>query len=192
MAVLGALGIEWLHHLRIWTRARIVLGVLAILTFCIQIVSTFVFYAPDASEPAWNRHASLYWGPLSTTVQTDIYCRRAMAGITPKDATVYFRGDQPALRWYLRDLRPTNDPSIASVIVGPPPPGNEASKGNAIRHYDFDYAMSWPFNSKDLTLVAALRYILAAEAWTNPVPASISITVRPFNSPGDGSDGIGE
>ena len=191
-AVLGALGIEWLHHLSIWTSARIVVGVLAILTFYIQIVSTFVFYAPDASEPAWNRHASLYWPPLSTTVQTSVYCRRAMAGIMPEDATVYFRVDPPAIRWYLRDLRPVNDAEIASVIVGPPGRGSQPSQGSGLRRYDFDYAMSWPLSSNDLTFGAAVRYIGASEAWASPIPASVSITARASALPETGSDSLGD
>ena len=100
MAMLGGLGIEWLHHGRLWPPARIILGVLALLTFYHQILSTFVYYAPDASEAAWNRHASLYWSPLTTTLQTQSYSRRAMTGLQPKDATVDFAIDAPALQWY--------------------------------------------------------------------------------------------
>jgi hypothetical protein len=192
MALLGALGIEWLHHLHIWWIAQMVLGVLALLTLEVQIVSTFVFYAPDASEPAWNRHASLYWAPLSTTIQTSIYCRRAMAGIMPKDATVYFRGDQPAIRWYLRDLRPVDDPSIASLTVAPRDARSQANQTAGTRRYEFDHAMTWPFLSKNLTFGAAVLYILASEAWASPIPAPVTITARPSSPTDLGPDDLGE
>ena len=77
MALLGAFGVEWLHHGNAWPAARIVIGALAVLNIYVQILTNFIYYAPDASEAAWNRHANLYWGSLTTTIQTRVYCRRA-------------------------------------------------------------------------------------------------------------------
>jgi 4-amino-4-deoxy-L-arabinose transferase-like glycosyltransferase len=182
MALLGGLGIEWLHHTRIWTPARFVWGALAVLTLYLQVLSTFVYYAPDASEPSWNRHASLYWAPLTTTLQTRVYCLGATRGLAPADATVYFRTEAAAPRWYLRSLRIVTDPAIASVVVASSANGqgtdSHAKPGDALRQFDFAYAMTWPFDWNDLTFGAALRYIFLEQAWTPPVPAGITITAR--------------
>lgn len=186
MALLGAFGVEWLHHGNAWPAVRIIIGALAVLTIYVQILTNFIYYAPDASEAAWNRHANLYWGSLTTTIQTRVYCRRAMVGIAPKDATVYFQTDAPALRWYLRELRPVKDPAIAAVTVGAPSAsdGSDGPKNEAgLRHFDFDYAMSWPLNWSGLTLGSALRYVFTGEAWADPVAASVRITAPQLPGP---------
>jgi Dolichyl-phosphate-mannose-protein mannosyltransferase len=186
LAVLGAIGMEWLHHTNAWSSVRIIGCALAVLTLYVQILGNFVYYAPDASEAAWNRHANLYWDAMTTTLQTRIYCRRAMAGITPEDAKVYFEVDAPALRWYLRELRPVKEAAIAAVTVGPPS-ANDGSKGSGtsgsseVRRFDFDYAMSWPLTWSALTPASALRYIFTGEAWANPVTAAVRITSHPSN-----------
>ncbi|HTT75079.1 MAG TPA: glycosyltransferase family 39 protein [Candidatus Binataceae bacterium] len=187
MAVLGALGIEWLHHTNAWPVVRVVVGVLAVLTLYVQILTNFIYYAPDASEAAWNRHANLYWSGLTTTIQTPLYCRRAMAGITPADATSYFHLEAPAVRWYLRGLRPVKNPAIAAVDVGPPLAGRGPEGGSGgsagLRRFDFDYAVTWPLTWSSLTPTSALRYIFTDEAWVRPLAAPITITSRPSNPP---------
>jgi hypothetical protein len=180
---LGAIGLEWFHHNNAWPVVRIIVGTLGALSLYVQIFTNFVYYAPDASEAAWNRHANLYWGGMTTTIQTRIYCRRAMTGITPEDATVYFSTEAPALRWYLRGLRPVTDPAIAAVSVDPPSAngsnGSGAGETAGVRRFDFDYAMSWPLAWRSLSAAAALRYIFTDRAWASPVAAAVSITARP-------------
>ena len=197
LAVLGALGFEWLHHTNAWPAVRIIACALAALTLYAQILGNFVCYAPDASEAAWNRHANLYWDAMATTLQTRIYCRRAMAGITPEDAKVYFDVDAPALRWYLRGLRPVKEAAIAAVTVETPS-ANDRSKGGVssgsseLQRFDFDYAMSWPLTWSGLTPALALRYIFTGEAWANPVAAAVRITAHPSNLPAPTADNLNE
>ncbi|HEX4210357.1 MAG TPA: glycosyltransferase family 39 protein [Candidatus Binataceae bacterium] len=195
LAVLGALGVEWLHHGSAWPVARTIIGALAVLTLYVQILTNFVYYAPDASEASWNRHANLYWSAMTTTIQTRVYCRRAMAGITAADATVYFNIEAPALRWYLRELRPVKDPTISAVTVGPSPidgSGNGAKHSDELRRFDFDYAMTWPLTWSGLTPASALSYIFAGEARANPIAASVNITARGSNPPASMAGDSGE
>lgn len=192
MAVLGGIGIEWLHHTDAWRLVRLVAGIVAALTVYVQILTNFVYYAPDASEAAWNRHANLYWDAMMTTLQTRVYCGRAMAGITPEDATVFFNIDAPALRWYLRGLRPVKDQALAAVKVNPPSTNDGSKSGGSeaagLRRFDFDYAMTWPLTWGGLTPVSAQRYVFTGAAWTKPVATSVTITSRPSNPPAPAPD----
>jgi hypothetical protein len=109
-----------------------------------------------------------------------------MFGVTPEDARVYFQTDAPALRWYLRELRPVRDPAIAAVTVSTPPvsDGSDVSKEAAgLRHFDFDYAMSWPLNWSGLTPGSALRYVFTGRAWADPIAAPVKITAPPLPGP---------
>ena len=95
-----------------------------------------------------------------------------MFGIAPKDATVYFQTDAPALRWYLRELRPVTRPCdcIGYCQCATRNDGSDGSKEAAsLRHFDFDYAMSWPLNWSGLTPGSALRYVFTDQAWADPI-----------------------
>jgi hypothetical protein len=106
-----------------------------------------------------------------------------MVGIAPKDATVYFQTDAPALRWYLRDLRPVRDPAIASVTVSGPSANIGAKDAAGLRHFDFDYAMSWPLHWSGLTPGSALRYAFTGKAWADPIATPVKITAPPLPGP---------
>ena len=89
MALLGAFVIGYLHHTVAWNIVRYPIGLLALLTLCVQVANNFIWYAPDASQAPWARIALLYWTEPATTLQTPVQCgsratrilgRRRLAG----------------------------------------------------------------------------------------------------------------
>jgi len=182
MALIGAIGVEWLHHTTAWPVLRAILGTLALLTLYVQVLSNFVHCAPDASEAGWDRHVNLDWGDLTTTVQTRFYASRAMEGIVPEDATVYFYADSPALRWYLRDLRPVADPAAATVIVGAATAKAGSNENPKRQVFRFAYAETWPLDSSKLSPAKALRFIFTGSAWADPVASEVTITAPSASS----------
>src|SRR5262249_52889134 len=77
LALLGAAGIDWLHHLRIWNALRYPIALIAILTLYVQLAATFVHYAPDPTEAAWSKHMLLFWTEPATSIQAEQELRHA-------------------------------------------------------------------------------------------------------------------
>jgi uncharacterized protein (TIGR03663 family) len=180
-AVVGAFGVDYLHHTSAWRIIRYPLAALAALTLYVQVLTNFVYAAPNASEASWARHANLFWFDGATTVQTRDESARALEGITPADATVFFKDDHrdlPALEWYLRTLRPV-DKRAATVVVEPKPDsiGNDPDSG--VRTFSFDSDESWSASSKGLDLSRALAYFFTARAWGPIETHQATIIVKP-------------
>ncbi len=170
-AVIGAIGIDWLHHSDGWRLVRIPLAAIAALTLYIGAIANFVYDAPDASEPSWAPHANLFWGASATTEQARLYSRQAEAGLTPADATVFYDGENfidgevPApIRWYLRDLRSVESAEAATVIVSKAvqPPANAEHPATI---YNFDYAEGWIPNFTDARAHEVIRFVLSGRVW---------------------------
>jgi uncharacterized protein (TIGR03663 family) len=179
-AIVGAFGVDYLHHTSAWRIIRYPLAALAALTLYVQVLTNFVYAAPDASEASWARHANLFWFDGATTVQTREESARALEGITPADATVFFKDDHSdlvALEWYLRTLRPVDKPEAATVVVEPKPDSMATDSG--VRTFSFDSDESWSATSKGLDLSRALAYFFTARAW-GPIETHVStIIVKP-------------
>jgi predicted membrane-bound mannosyltransferase len=183
-AVVGAFGVDYLHHTSAWRIIRYPLAALAALTLYVQVLTNFVYAAPDASEASWARHANLFWFDGATTVQTRDDSARALEGITPADATVFFKDDHSdldlsAVEWYLRTLRPVDKRDAATVVVEPKPDsiGNDPDSG--VRTFSFDSDESWSASSKGLDLSRALAYFFTARAWGPIETHQATIIVKP-------------
>jgi predicted membrane-bound mannosyltransferase len=185
-AVVGAFGVDYLHHTGAWRIIRYPLAALAALTLYVQVLTNFVYAAPDASEASWARHASLFWFDGATTIQTRDESARALEGITPADATAFFNdndGDSDAnlsaLEWYLRALRPVDKPEAATVVVEPKPDSMSRDPDSGVRTFSFDVDESWSATSKGFNLPRALAYFFAARAWGPVETHASTIIVKP-------------
>jgi hypothetical protein len=181
-AFVGAIGIEHLHHTNAWRYVRFPLAVLGLLTLYLQLLSNFVYLAPDASEAQWSQHANLAWREGATTMQAYDHCREITKELAATSATVYFRGpgaaEAPALRWYLRSLAAAHDSDSAAVIVevgGSPKAVNDAEDAAS---YAFDAELGWHPSLSGLDTRRTLRYLLTAEAWEPITAEPALITVR--------------
>jgi uncharacterized protein (TIGR03663 family) len=184
-AIVGAFGIDYLHHTSAWGVIRYPLAALAALTLYVQVLTNFVYAAPDASEASWARHANLFWFDGATTIQTRDESARALEGITPADATAFFNdndsdsdADWSALEWYLRTLRAVDKPEAATVVVEPEP-GAASDSDSGVRALSFDFDESWSATSKGLDLSRALAYFFTARAWGPIETHGVTIIVKP-------------
>lgn len=163
-ALVGALGINYLHRTGAWIFLRYPLGVLAALTLLVQLASNFVYVAPDPSEAAWARRALLYWSEPQTTLST-VWVTAALAKNAPHgDTTVFFEEGCPAaLRWYLRRLTAVERPEDAYVVVDGRGPGH-GLPGRRVGNLELEE--SWHPTLTGLTAAKALGYIFTARPWT--------------------------
>jgi hypothetical protein len=184
VAFLGAFAIDYAHHTNAWRYMRYVVVTLVILTMYVQLLTTFVYSAPDASEAPWRRHANLYWGDGAATIQLKVQSAEILKSVSPPDATVAFNGaalSAPTLQWYLRALRPAASAESATVAVnlgGSGPMGTSADPSFA-----FDFEESWQPRIATLDAARAVDYLLAARVWGPVKTRGVAIIV----SPGGGS-----
>lgn len=177
VAVVGAIGVDWLHHREAWRMLRLPLAVLAAITLYIGTVANFVCAVPDASEAPWARHANLFWGSQATTEQARLYTRQGAAGIPPEAATVFFDGEIAApLRWYMRGLRPLGAADAATVVLTKVPPPSPERQPAAMYH--FDYAEDWNPNFAGATAADVLRFLFSGKIWGPITTDDITIVVR--------------
>jgi hypothetical protein len=176
IAVVGAIGIDWLHHSDAWRLLRLPLAVLAALTLYIGAIANFICAVPDASEAPWGRHANLFWGKKATTEQARLYAHQAAAGIPPVYATVFFDGEIAApLRWYLRGLRPGSNDAATVVVTSAAPTPPEPPPAAL---YHFDYSESWMPNFGVATPSDLMRFLLSGKIWGPVTTEDITIVVR--------------
>src|SRR6266851_4843769 len=181
-AIVGAFGVDYLHHTSAWRIIRYPLAALAALTLYVQVLTNFVYAAPDASEASWARHANLFWFDGATTVQMRDESARALDGITPADATVFLKDDHSdlvALEWYLRTLRPVYKPEAATVVVEPKPESMANDPDSGVRTFSFDSNESWSASSKGLDLSRTLAYFFTARTWGPIETHQATIIVKP-------------
>lgn len=177
IAVVGAIGVDWLHHREAWRLLRVPLAVLVAITLYVGAVANFLCAVPDASEAPWARHANLFWGAQATTEQARLYAHQGAAGIPPVSATVFFDGEVAApLRWYLRDLRPVRAADTATVLVTTSTPTSPEPQPAAIYH--FDYAEDWRANFGVATTADVRRFLLSGKIWGPVTTSDITIIVR--------------
>jgi uncharacterized protein (TIGR03663 family) len=196
-AFVGAFFVDYLHHTYVWRFARYPVVMFVLVAVYVQVLSNFVYSAPDASEAPWARHANLYWRGGATTLQTRDRIAEALKPLSPADATVFLSGEwPPALRWYLRALRPALNPDTAAVVVDLAP----ATEGSAdADKYQFDFEQSWegpqvrtagrdtaprsfdgapaPVGARQL-----LHYALTSRIWGHVEGRAVGITVRPSST----------
>lgn len=175
MSVLGAIGLEWIHHSEMWRWLRVPIAAIAALTLYVGIVGNFIWSTPDASEAPWARHANLWQGAQATTVQARLYTDDAAAGISPADATVFFDGEIAApLRWYLRELRPVRAAESATVTVS----NGATAGGPTVADYHFDYAEGWQPDFAKARAAEVMRFLLDGRIWGPVTLDDVTIMVR--------------
>ena len=178
LAMLGAIGLEWIHHSEMWRWLRVPIAAIATLTLYVAIVGNFIWATPDASEAPWARHANLWRGAHATTVQARLYTDDAAGGISPADATVFFDGEIVApLRWYLRELRPVRAAESATVIVSNGTAAQGASRGPAAS-YHFDYTERWQPDFGKARVAEVMRFLFGGKIWGPVTLDDVTIMVR--------------
>ncbi len=178
-ALIGAAGIDWIHHTQGWRFVRYPLAVLAVLSIYVQLTVIFVRVAPDPSEASWSRHMLLYWTDAATTTEAQQEFSHAERAVTDRGA-VFFADDSPAAEWYLRGLRVADNISDAELIVSQAGTNKEA---NLLESYDFTLEERWDPTLANLTAAAAVRYFFTQATWSGVSGNDLRIDARAL-SPG--------
>jgi len=180
LVIIGALGIDYLHHTGAWPYARAVLIALGAATVCVQVEANFIYAAPTANETPWARHANLYWRDGATTIEARGYMCEIRRRFPEEGGTVFNPGTwQPSLRWYLRYFRPTSSAKIADLVINPNPPASADQDSDFESPFTIDLEESWDPALGTLTLARAIRFVFAAAPWAPLRNNTIAILVRP-------------
>jgi uncharacterized protein (TIGR03663 family) len=194
MALVAALGIDYLHHTLAWVVVRIPIALLLLFTIYLQVLANFVCYAPGSGQ-ALGACALLYWTEPATTIQTVEQCALVESAVPAANDTVFFAQDGPVLRWYLRKLKRVANPRDAATIVGPIPAAAGWSMADEPRKYEFAFQERWQPRLGDLSPDATLRYLLGAHPWSaletrdirifvrKPAPPAPTVILAPVHSP---------
>lgn len=178
--IVGALGIDYLHHTRAWPYLRVVLVALIAATVYVQIQANFIYAAPDANETPWARHANLYWREGATTIQARAYLNEIRRRFPEEGGTVFNSGVwQPSLRWYLRDFRSTKSAKLADLVINPNRLFTELQESELESPGRVDLEESWKPALSTLTPRRAIRFVFTAIAWTPLRTSAIAIAIRP-------------
>jgi hypothetical protein len=164
-AVLGGIALDYLHSSAAWKQLRWVIVGLVLFTLHAQSFVNFDNYAPDPTEAPWARHANLFWSEGATTPQAVERCATLLKNVSPGNATVFKADDglwPPALRWYLRELRPVTSQDTAAIVVATNGLGTNGGTTSAAR---VDYEESWTADTAGLTAERALLYFFTQRAW---------------------------
>ena len=182
MALLGALAIDYLIRVRAWRVVRYPLILIAGLTIYVALIVNFGFDVPDASEAAWARHMLLYWSDPATTDQarTESMRFRGIVGRTEggQGGGIFFSGDAPALRWYLRGLPTAAQADGAAAIAAADAKSREARLSAGAQTTTFELQDRWSPELRDASSGQILRYFFTQRAW-EPVTADEAAIVLP-------------
>ncbi|HKV54283.1 MAG TPA: hypothetical protein VJN94_06540 [Candidatus Binataceae bacterium] len=179
-AIVGAFGVDYLHRSEAWRFVRPLLIALGIVTIYVQILTNFVYFAPNTSEAPWARHANLYWREAATTLQARDRLD-SIRGQFPHAGGSVFNPDpwQPVMRWYLRDFRDTSSANLADLVIIPHPTGGTSGNDQFESSYIFDLSETWWPPMSALSPTRALRFIFTGAAWGPFEDETIGVTVRP-------------
>ncbi len=174
MALVGAFGVEWLHHLDAWRTLRYPLAALVALTLYAQVLTGFIYPAPDSTEAPWARHALLFWSMPATSAQTPAQCARAQAQVSP-DATVWIPDDAPALEWYFRSMNVADSPDAANIVARIAPAANpDATRTDK----GFAFEETWTPILHALSLKSALQFMFVARPWSEVQVRELDFQIR--------------
>jgi uncharacterized protein (TIGR03663 family) len=180
LVIVGALGIDYLHHTKVWPYLRVLLIALSAAAAYVQVQSNFIYVAPDANETSWARHANLYWTEGATTTQARVHLEEIRRRFPEAGGTVFNFGVwQPSLRWYLRDFRPAKSAKLADLVINASPLFTKVQATEIERSDSIELEQSWDPTLTGLTPARALRFVLTGIAWAPLQGNSIAIAVRP-------------
>jgi predicted membrane-bound mannosyltransferase len=174
MAIVGAVGFDWLHQLQAWEIIRYPAAALALVTIYVMLLTNVIVAAPNASEAKWERHASLLWSTPATSKETRAECAGAIKS-AGHGATAALPDGAPALAWYLRALAPAADPADATVIAKRIA---SAASGETQASHQFGFEERWKPDFGKLNAAAAMRFFLTAHAWSEVEIEDLAIEVR--------------
>jgi hypothetical protein len=150
----------------------------------VQVLTNFIYAAPEAGAAPWARHASLFWRKPATTDRARIECILALRAMRGEAATVFLSDDMPAMNWYLRGLAHAESPDYANIAVAPlstDPPAQAPPSG---RRYEFVVEESWQPDPRTLDSAAAFKFFFTARVWNEVQLRDAAITVRTPTAPG--------
>jgi hypothetical protein len=177
-AILGGIGIEWLYSTTAWQVARWPAIVLILISVYVQVLTNFVFLAPDASAATWAQHANLYWDDGATTVQAAEECRAMEASAAESNVTI-FEGDvwPSTLRWCLREARPViqRDRATIALMSG----GASDISGMAGDVQRVDYEEKWVADASRPDPDQAFKYFFTEQIWGEMTARSVEFRVTP-------------
>jgi len=165
LMVAGAYAVEWIAQSERWSSIRYAVAAGVALSLYVQIVTNFVYPAPDTSEAPWRRHALLFWSDPATSIQTVKACDRVRDAVSPAGASAMVPDDAPQVQWYLRDFELTDSPDGASIVVtiGKTQSGALAGDPDSPQ---FGFEEWWTPDFHALTVARAIAYFFTERAWS--------------------------
>jgi hypothetical protein len=175
-AVLGGIAVGHLHRSAAWGGLRWTFVPLVLLTLHAQSFVNFYNPAPNPGEARRAHTANLFWADGATTPEAVQRCAALLKDVS--SATVFLSDAKawpPALRWYLRSLRPVTSPQSAAIVVSVGAPvGGDVGLASPV-----DYEESWTPELGKLTPIRGLRYFFTQRSWGEPVIRSALIEIGP-------------
>jgi predicted membrane-bound mannosyltransferase len=181
LAILGAFAIEWMHQAARWDSIRYAMAAAVALTVYVQVVTNFVYPAPDTSEAPWRRHALLFWSEPATSMRTVKECERARSA-APDGASALIPDDAPQAQWYLRDFEQTDSAAHASIVVTMGNTESGAAAGNPDVP-QFGFEEWWKPDFGKLTVAGAIKYFFTQRAWSDVEIRGLEIEVSKPGGP---------
>lgn len=178
MALVAALGVDHLERTRAWPSVRVAIAVLGAVGLYVQVMTNFVYAAPDAGAAPWARHALLFWRVPATTDRARTECVQALRAMRDTDASAFVPDGMPAMRWYLRSLARADKPDDANISVAPPGATSAAQATVLEERYEFGLEESWTPDLGSLDLAAALKFFFTARAWSEVKLREVAISIR--------------
>jgi hypothetical protein len=180
LVIVGAIGIDVLHHTKAWPYARVALVALGAATVYVQVEANFIYAAPDANETPWARHGNLYWREGATTTQARAHLNEIRRRFPEAGGTAFNFGVwPPSVRWYLRDFRPTRSAKLADLVINPDRLAFADQDPDLEPISNFDLEVSWEPILTKLTPERAISFLLTSRAWAALHASTITIIVRP-------------
>jgi predicted membrane-bound mannosyltransferase len=187
LALVGAYAADWTHQSERWTSIRYGIAGAFALTLYVQLVTSFVYPAPDTSEAPWRRHALLFWSDPTTSIQTVSECARVRSAVSSAGASAMIPDDAPQVQWYLRDFAPAGSPASANVVVTIGKTQSGALAGNPDAPQQFGFEQWWSPDFRALTIAGAIKYFFTQRAWSDVQIRDLEIAIPPPNKPLSGS-----
>jgi predicted membrane-bound mannosyltransferase len=176
LALVAAYAVDWMHGSERWNAIRYAIAAVVAVTLNVQIVTNFVYPAPDTSEASWRRHALLFWSEPATSIRTVKECERVRNAVAA-GARAFIPDDAPQVQWYLRDFTQAASPEEANIVATIGRTESGAAAGNPDAS-EFGFEEWWTPDFSKLTTSRAIRYFLTQRAWSDVEIREIQIAIR--------------
>src|SRR5208337_3970019 len=177
LAIVSAYALDWMHRSERWPSILYAVAAAVALTLYVQLVTNFIYPAPDVSEASWRRHALLFWSEPTTSIQTVRECERARSAVSPVGASAMIPDDAPQVQWYLRDFVQADSPDTANIVVTLGQTQSGVVAGNPDES-QFGFEEWWTPDFRMLTIGGAIRYLFTQRAWSDVEIRDLEIAVK--------------